>query len=305
MLIDNSLRIATAEAINSQNAGVAAGGLAARGIIGDDSGNLAKEFGGSITDVLRTFASIGDGGGLMLNLTVDTTFASATFGATCEIQLVSMPIVASSLTDATTEGFLTGITGVDLTTGTNVFSGGTGGGTLVAHELPLGTPFYLDNTTTTTTVVDDNIYFARPNSANSFQAHATLASAINNTSVISLDLTGTADVYFVPTVHATTGSLACFDNPSNYTRLTAGQQIQVPIGPLSSLTGQDLLPVGQTIRQPLGTTPTAGVIAATAQRFFYLRYVISNTFSAGAITADIVFDTDVNLNYQPTARVVQ
>jgi len=289
MYTDVGLRLATAEAVNLQNAG-AATTVVPRGIIGEDSGALNLSPGG-LTSALQNLDSVGDGERLMLNLNIDTTFNCDTFGATLEVQLVSMPILATNLTDATTEGWLTGITGVDLTIATDILSGGTGGGTLNAHGLPTGTPVFLDNLATTTAVADDTIYYVISTGAAQIQLATSKANALAGTAINLLTGNGTADLYFIPTIHATTGAQPLYDvgSPTNHSRFIAGEQVQIPLMPMTSLTGKQIAsPVAGAVSQPFGAGPTEGVVGGTAQRYYYMRYIPSATIVAGALTADLV-----------------
>lgn len=283
MITDNGLRLATAEV--TPNGGAAPGGLTAASVAlnTDPSG---------LTSSQRIFNSIGDGERMLLNFNVITAYACGTFAATIEFQLISLPIIASLLTNATTSGKRTHIAALPTVAATNQF-------TLVGHGLPLGTPIYFSTVTTTTGIVTNVIYYVIPNGADSFQVATTLANALAGTAVV-LTNNGSVTMEFVATIHASSGSLQLFDNPTDASSLRAGVQFQVPLRPLAALTPKQRLPTGQTLKQPTGAGPQLGLLAANAQRYYYLRVIPSATITAGAITCDLVHSADDPLNYSPS-----
>jgi hypothetical protein len=272
--------------------------------------NLGLDLAG-VTTIVRQGADIGGGRRLVLAFNVDTAFACDTFNATLEFQLVSMPIVATKLSDGSggaTDGKRTHIAGVTATIATDLFSGGTGGGTLVANGLSLGTPVYLsDINSTLAGVVVNTIYYVVPEDANSFKLALSLANALAGTTI---DLTSTNDVVtieFIPTIHASSGGLQLFDvgAPTNQGPLViAATRFMVPLRPLVGMntkllgpTSQAAAPIAGELTQPVGAGPEAGRIAANAQRFYYLRYIPSATITAGAITCDLVLEPEDSLKY--------
>ena len=103
MYTDNGLRLATAEV--TPNAGASPGGLGAASV------TLGLDLSG-LTQNLRAANDPGGGQRLQLSVNVTTTVTSATFASTLELQLVSIPIVATLLTNATTSGKTLTITGL-------------------------------------------------------------------------------------------------------------------------------------------------------------------------------------------------
>lgn len=294
MITDLGLRLATAEV--TPNGGSAPGGL------GPASVTLGLEPGG-LTTALRSFASIGSGEQVVVAINIDTAFESDTFNSTMEFQLISLPIVATKLTNATTSGRTLTITGVTTNSTTDELTGGTGGGTLTGHELPLGTPLFLTSLATTTGIANSTIYYAVPVSANAIKLATSLANALAGTTIDLLTGNGTATVNIIPTIHASTGGLPMFSAgvPAQQGPLRLGQRIFVPLRQLWGRTPRQRLPTGQTISQPLGAGPTSGLVAANAQRFFYLRYLPSAGINTGAVTCDIVLkEAGDSLAFYPT-----
>lgn len=284
MYTDNGLRLATAEV--TPNGGASPGGLGAASV------TLGLDLSGT-TQNLRTFLDPGDGKQLGLNINVTTGVTCGTFGATLELQLVSIPIVATLLSNATTSGKTLTITGVVTDSTADTF-------TINGHGLPLGTPFFITALATTTGISNSTLYYAVPTTANAFKAATSLANAVAGTTIDLLTGNGTATVNFIPTIHATTGSLPIWNAgvPTNQGPLSvAGARVFAPMLPMSFLTGGQYLPTGQTLTQPLGSTPVTtaatGIVggggpATVANRYFYLRYLPSATITAGAFTIDIV-----------------
>jgi hypothetical protein len=277
MFTDNGLRLATAEVV--PNAGASPGGLGAASV------TLALDLSG-FTQNLRTLNDIGAGENLRLNINVTTAVTSGTFASTLELQLVSLPILASLLTNATTSGKTLTITGLSVPAATDVV-------TIANHGLPLGTPFYFSAGSGGSGTNLNTIYYAVPQTSSTFKFAASLANAIAGTTVdqITADFTG-ATMNFLPTVHATTGTQL-------KDLFVLGARLVVPIMPLPSMTPYQALPTGQTLTAPLGTSPLAtpatgiagsGGLTANAQRYYYLRYIPSATITAGAFTVDILPD---------------
>ena len=291
MITDNGLRLATAEV----TAGNGVGGL------GEDSVTLALDESG-ITATLRSFREIGGGEPISLAFNVDTSFTCGTFGATIEFQLVSLPINATKLTDtALGDGKQLLIDDAGLTILTDTV-------TVVGHGLPVGAPVYLTDLTSTAGVADDTIYYVIPLTADTFQLATTIANAIAGTPINLITLDGTADINFIPTVHASSGGLQIFGTgiPSNQSSLIAGSRFLAPLRPLIAVPPDGVIPAGQTLKTTVGSGPPSGTglaygkLAATAQRYYYLRYVASATIAAGAITCDLVTCGADALNYPAT-----
>lgn len=296
MITENGFRLATADV--TPNAGAAPGGIGATSAtkVIDTSG---------VNSFLRTFNDFGQN--MKLAFSVNTAFACGTFGATLEFQLVSLPILASKLTNATTTGKRTHIAAVvtdiadadPLLADTFIVTG---------HGLPVGTPVYLSALATTTGVSTNTIYYVIPTTADRFQLALSMANAIAGTKIDLLTGDGTATIEFIPTIHASSGGLQMYDVgvPTNQGPLRgAGYYFQVPVRPITAFTPQHALATGQTLKQPLLGGPATGLIAANAQRYFYLRYVPSATITAGAITCDLVMDASgAAMSYPPTGMEV-
>ena len=310
MITDIGLRLATAEA--PCNGGTYPSGL------GGDSVALALDLAG-ITTLFTSGSDIGGGEGLALAFNVDTDFESDTVLTTIEYQLVSIPILATLLTNG---------------------SGGAGNGkllstlvstvvasetfTLAAHGFPLGAPVYIGSLGATTTGPTLNVvHYVIPVTANTFMLAETLALARLGTGTLLGGTNAVADVEvsLIPTIHGSTGSLPVYQNDTqDVTPLTAGSRFMVPLHSLQGLTAQQALPTGQTLTQPEGVGPAGAVasaglsIATTAQRYFYLRSIISSTdldpvgsvVDAGAVTCDLVLASSVGnpLSYSPTMTEV-
>lgn len=291
MFVDTGLRLATAEV--TPNGGAAPGGLGAASVA------LALDPSG-LTTSLRSFADIGSGERLLLNFNVDTAFTCATFGATLEFQLVSLPINATLLTSAATSGKTLTITGLTVPAATDVV-------TVAGHGLPLGTPVYFSAGAGGTGLAQNTIYYTVPVDANTFKLAASLANALAGTTI---DQTvadfAAATLVFIPTIHAASGLLPLYNvgTPTNQGPLRLRTQFQIPIRPLATLLPKQALPAGQTVSQPLGGGPVLGLIAANAQRFYYLRYVPSATITAGAVTCDLVLDAGDALKHYPSGFAV-
>lgn len=300
MITDNGLRLATAEV--TPNQGQAPGGL------GEASVNLALDASG-VTTQGRAFADIGGGQRLALAFNVTTAFTCATFGATLELQLVSLPLLASLLTDGSggaSDGKLLSSV-IPGTVATDLF-------TLAAHNLPVGTPVYITALSTVTGPALNTIYYVIPTGVDTFQIAASLADALAGTEVALGGTNGNVTFSFIPTIHASTGLLPLYNAgvPTNQGPLSvSGIRFQVPLRPLAVLTPQQGpltiggTATGQTIKQPLGAGPhvtaTTALIAGNAQRYYYLRYVPSNTITAGAITCDLVVDAGHALPHYPSS----
>jgi hypothetical protein len=295
MITDNGLRLATAEV--TPNGGAAPGGLGAASV------TLALDPSGVGAQIRRAFADIGSGRKIGLNINITTGFTCATFGATLELQLVSIPILASALTNAATSGKLLSLAAV-LTAATDTVSTGASG-SLVGHGLPTGTPVFLTSLATTTGVANNTIYYVIANGLDTFQLATSLANALAGTAIDLLTGDGTAVVNFIPTVHASTGALPLYNAgvPAAQGPWRAGARMFIPLRSLSTLTPKSVL-TGSGFSQPLGGGPTAGLIAANAQHYYYLRYVPSATMTAGAVTVDLVLDADNALQYTPSAYEV-
>lgn len=296
MITDNGLRLATAEV--TPNGGASPGGLGAASV------SLALDESG-LTTRIRTFRDIGAGQTISLAFNVTTAFTCSTFGATLEFQLVSLPIAASLLTNATTSGKALWLNSVplDIADGDPDLADTL---TIVGHGLPLGTPIHLSNLVTTTGVATSTIYYVVPTTADRFKLATSLANAIAGTTIDLQTGDGTATVNFIPTIHGASGLLPLYNAgvPTNQGPLRAGTRFHVPIRPHATLTPERSLPGGQTLSMPRGAGPTSGLIAANAQRYYYLRYVPSHTITAGAVTCDLVLDAGNALNYLPIGTEV-
>jgi len=296
MYTDLGLRLATAEALQLQNAGVLG-----TPTIGADSATLALDQSG-VTTAIRAARDIGAGHRMSLAINVDVTpITAAGHDSTLEIQLISMPIAATVLDAATTEGFLHGIAAVVTTAATDIF-------TVVGHGLALGTPVWFSAVATTTGIVVDRVQYVIPISVDTFQVANTLALAIAGTQVV-LTLNGTVDLEFIATIHASTGSLRLFDEIGGTVHggmLVQGHRTHIPLKPLTAMTGQQSLSPGQTLAQPHGSSPgttdDVNLIGATPQRFYYLNYLASVTITGGAVTVDLVLGSGEgdSLTYYPT-----
>ena len=291
MIPDKGLRLAAAEAVNTVNGGAAPGGL------GPASVTLNLDPSGQ-TLLHRTFANIGGGERLLLNFNVDTAFTCGTFGATLEFRLVSLPINASLLTNATTAGKQLLIDDLPIVAATDSF-------TLANHGLPVGAPVFLSQITTTTGISTNTIYYTVPITSGAFGLATSLANAIAGT-LITLTTNGSADVNFIPTCHASSGTLPLYNvgDPTNQGPLRLRTQFQLPIRPLATRTPKSQIPGGQVQTSPLGAGSTDGLIAANAQRYYYLHYIPSHTITAGAVTCDIVLDAGDSLQFYPNAYEV-
>lgn len=280
MYTDIGLRLATAESV--PNSG--------QGGIGADSLALGLDL-SSVTSALRNYNDVGAGHRLQMALNVTTGFECDTFNSRMEFQLISLPIAATSLT-----------AGIALAKTLAVTSLAGDTITVASHGLPLGTPIFLTDIVTSTGIQPSVIYYVIPVTANTFKVALNLFDAIAGTEIDILTGNGTATVNFIPTVHASTGSLPMFDDsdPTYAGPLGIGERLVVPLRPLASMSPKQSLPAGQALTQPLGAAGVAaatgtGVIAATAQRFFYLHYVPSAAILAGAVTVDLVVDAGEGL----------
>ena len=258
MITDNGLRLATAEALNLQNAGVLT-----VPVIGADSATLALDESG-LTDAHRIFRDVGRGEPMALAINVDTTVITAAgHDSTVEIQLISMPVPAAAthMDAATTEGFLHGMVNAGGELDTDV----TGGVAediikLTAHGLPLGTPVWFSVVTTTTVILVDRVYYVIPIDADNFQVATTLANAIAGTQVQFGTGDGSVHIEWIPTIHASTGSLRLFDEIGAAVHggmLVAGHQFAVPLQPKTARTSKQALPAGQTLTQGLSSQRVA------------------------------------------------
>lgn len=271
MILDISTRLAASEVV--PNAGAAPGGLGAFSVA---SGGL--DFQGLTGSGLRTHIDIGAGQRLQMSVLVNTTVTSATFLATLELQLVSIPLNATLLTNAAGSGKTLAITGVAASVSADTL-------TIANHGLPLGTPIHFTSIVTTTGIAANTIYFVVPTAdPNTFKVATTLANALAGIAVDLLTGDGTVTVNFIPTIHATTGlqPLPVY---------TAGRTIIAPLMPLAAA---------------IDTSASAGQIATAAQRLGYLRYVPSATITAGAFTVDVVQDSPdaVGLKHYPSRMPV-
>ena len=286
MYTDNGLLLAAAEVV--PNGGASPGG------IGAASAALNLDPSG-ITELLRSYNGIGGGEPLCLVIDVTTSFTCATFNASLEIQLVSLPISASLLTNAATSGKRTHAAAVVTRDASDDFL-------LNGHGLPMGTPIYLSALATTTGIAINTIYYVKPTGANTFRVASSLANAIAGTLLPFGTGNGTATVEFMPTIHASTGSLRIFNVgvPTSQSSLQAGTRRVVPVQPLAGPTPQQFKPDGQTISQPIGAGPMSGSLATNAQRFYHLRYIPSATITAGAINCSLVHVADNSKAYTPS-----
>lgn len=288
MITDIGLRLAAAEV----TPGAGAGGIgAASAALNLDLSSIGNAL------ALRNMNSIGDGQKLMLDLAVTTSFACAgTAITTMEFQLISMPIAASLLTNASGSGKKLARDAVGFLIATDEF-------TIAGHNLPLGTPIHLTNITGGPgNIAVDTVYYVVPTGANTFKLATSLANAVASTptTINIITSNGDATVNFIPTVHASTGQLPMFNTPINASPLRSGSRIQVPIRPLADLSPTAVTPTAQTSKKPWGAGPDANLLAANAQRYYHLRYLPANTITAGAINANIVVDAGDPLNYPQT-----
>lgn len=327
MISDKELLLALAEVIPNGGAPAAAG--TTPGAIGFGSNSISKDSDGvnrepldpsGITDLLRANSNAGAGQELLLQFRIVSQLTCATFGATMEIQLISLPIRSGkraespaqftpprpSLSDAATTGKLLVITGVTLDVGTDQVSGGTNNGTLNNHDLPVGTPVFLTSITGVTGgAIASTIYYVVPDTANTFKLASTLPLALaGNADVNMIGSNGTATLNFIPTVHASTGTLPLFNAPTNKGPWRANERIHVPLRPLSAMTPLQLQALGQTRQQTAGAGPGAHLLAANAQRYFYLRYLPSHPITAGTMSCRMVVGSDDALNFRPVGYKV-
>ena len=310
MIADNALRLATAEVV--PNGGATNGNF---NTIGPTSVALALDESG-LTETMRGFRDVGSGYQASMSITVDTAFECGTFGATIALQLISLPINATKFDNATSTGKRIKISAAptdiadadpDLADTLEIAN----------HGLPVGTPIYLGTPVTTTSIFANQIYYVVPTTADRFKLATSLVNAIAGTPTVNMGGgDGTVDVWFIPTVHASTGPLPMFDvgTPTHQGPLRAGSQLIVPIRPLATMTPKSYVRGGHApltsprsqLSPPLRTTagagPTSGLIAANPQRFFYLNYFNTHLIAAplGSITCDLVMTSGNALNYQPT-----
>jgi len=292
MITDDGLRLATAEALNLQNAGDASPAASIGGVIGDDSATLALDEDG-LTPALRIARDIG--AGQRLDLAIQCTVSPITAGghdSTMEIQLISMPILASVLDAGTTEGQLHSIAGVATDVTGGVAEDVMTDPGLVAHGLATGTPVFLSALATTTVLAVDRIYYVIVVDADTISVATTLANAVAGTQVEFGVGDGTCTLNFLPTVHASTGTIRLFDEIGTSVhggQLVLGSSIIVPVRPITVRTDtMHAAPTGQTLRRAYGVGPNALEVGATPQRFYYLNYKTSVDITAGAFTVDLV-----------------
>ena len=277
MKIDTLLTLATEEVV----AGAGAGG------IGEDSETLAFDTGTSHDWGL----GISDLGTSHLELVMDvTTSFTQAANVTLELQLISLPIALSKLTDTGSGvGKQTAITGLTVADGDDQFD-------VVGHNLPLAAPFYLSAGTGGTGLANNTQYFAVPDGADTFKAATSFANALAGTTVdqLSAARTGVA-VQFQPYVHATTGPI-----PAPF--LQAGNRFVARVQPgFTGPLGKSVVPTGQTVKQRYGVGP--GPVLSPG-RYLALRYVPSATMSTGAISANLALNAGGNLRHYPTAKEV-
>lgn len=297
MITDQGLRLATAEATPHAGAGGISGASAA----------LALDPGG-ITEMFRNFNDIGAGRVLMLNFNVDVSFTATNvvFPETMEFQLISLPVPGgdATLSPGTTSGkqMLKLLVPADIADAdpdlADTFN-------IVGHGLPLGAPFFITTIAGTLAgVVEDVIYYAVPTTADHFQAATSLANALAGTTIDLITSDDTVTINYIPTIHASSGGMQMFDDPSDLSPLQAETQFQVPVRPLVGPSTKLLLPTSQAttpvegeLEQPVGAGPGANLIGGNSQRFYYLRYVPSATITAGAITCDLVIEAGDALKF--------
>lgn len=298
MYTDNGLRLATAEDVSTINGGTAPLGIGAASATLDlDPYNDAVDPGAAllspVTPARRNHGDIGGGRRPGLAINVDASFSASTWITTLEIQLVSIPVSASLLTNAATAGKLVQTTGVALTDASD-------DATITGHNLPLGTPFYITALATTGGVSNNTLYYAVPTAANTFKFATSLENALAGTTVTLSGGNGTCTVNWIPTIHATTGQIQLFTvgSPTQQNRLQAGQRLMVPLMTTPGPSPKLEVPTGQTIAQPRGAGPALGLLTAHPQRYFHLRYLATGgNIAAGAVTVDLVADIDDAMKY--------
>lgn len=231
-----------------------------------------------------------------LAIQVTTAFTSGTDNASSEFQLVSLPIALSLLADGAggaADGKKLLVSGVAVTSATpGVF-------TINNHNLPLGTPIFLTSIATVTGISNNTVYFVVPASANTFSVATTFANALAGTLVATGTGAGTADVNFIPFVHATTG-------PILRPFLGAGAHYVARVQPYSmNQFPKVAAPFSGALPQPYGcaqAVSSAGVVtpAPRPYRYLALRHKPSAAMTAGSITADLVLNGSNTKHYFPS-----
>ena len=298
MLTDSAMRLATLESI--PNGGASPGGLGGNSVTGvaatpyyiDTASTQA--LGMSLSDL----ASCED---LEMSVSIGTGFTGLAPG-TLEFRLVSLPILPTSLTSATTSGKTVTITGLTAAFGTDLITTASG------LNLPVAQPVYFTGTQGTTTgLIVNTVYYLVPISATTYKIATTPANAILGASTAGasgcIDI-GVADItvamVFIPFIHATTGPiLTAFLQP--------GARFCARVQPFSiSPNGKLALGGGQTVPQPIGSVYGSGVgvgggvttnIAMVPGRYLCLQVVPSATLSAGTYTVDLALNTQAGLRH--------
>lgn len=282
MLTDLNLLLASAEV--TPNGGAAPGGLGAASVtLAIDRGN-AQSYGTMLSDIASTEFE--------LDLTVTTTFTSSTIpGTTMTVQLVSLPIAPSLLTNATTSGKTLTITGLTATVANPSVV------TIANHNLPIGTAIYFSGGSGGTGVATNTIYYIRPTGANTFTLHTTRAGALTNTAGVNHTTTAfTSGVaVFTPFVHASTGPIPLFS-------MKAGNRFVVRTQPWAlTESGEQILASGQTYPQGIGIGSNDSLVPG---RYLALQYIPSATITAGALNANLCLQAQNSRRYMPSASKI-
>ncbi len=272
------------------------------GGLGQQSVDLALEPGGT-TEFFRNYDSMGNGKTISLSAIVGASVVGTGFGDTLEFQIVSLPFDANYLTN----GAGGAGDGKVLTTPAMTAAGG-----FITfpepqfQDIPLGTPFFFTVIDTLTNVSVDTIYYFIPVNRLSFSVAASLALALVGTALATGAGSPVIDWTPALTIHGSSGSILLYNAgiPTDQSALRKDNRIEVPLRPLLGGTPKHEnaakfgIPIPATgfhkASQPVGAggggpgagpaggAPTIGTIGAHANQFYYLRYVPSDTITAGA-----------------------
>lgn len=221
-------------------------------------------------------------------VTIGTAFTQSVL-TTLEFRLVSVPILPTSLTSATTSGKTLGIS-ASITYADDLITVASG------LNLPLGLPVYFTGTQgATTTLLVNTVYFLIPISATTYKVATSLANALAGNVVNAGGADATWIMNFIPFIHATTG-------PISSAFLGAGARFVACVQPYANgPTGKLYLNAGQTVPQPLGSTFMPGVVGTgggpsttqiiTPGRYLCLHVVPSATLSSGTYTVDLCLNS--------------
>jgi len=269
MITDNAIIMATAEAV--PNGAAAPGGLGGNTITGGattpytiDLLQSSNPIGSGIDDIGSTQ--------IEMNVSITTAFTTTSPVATLEFQLVSVPILPSLLSNATTSGKL--LSG----SFTATVASSTWGA--AAHGLQLGTPLYFSAIGTVTGVTTNTLYFAVPSDANNFKVATSLANALAGTTVTLGGTNAACTTVFMPAVHATTGAIPTVFLKAGARILgTSMRQVFAVGGKLiAPYAGATPLPLGASVMPGTGTGGGAGAAVMRTPG----RYLALNVIAAGA-----------------------